>query len=141
MQILFYAIWLVILSVLQPTFARGIEIFSIAPNLFLCFVIIIGFHRGKMDGAICGAVFGLFYDMLIGRMIGVNAICYFYLGFCAGILSENFFSGGKNLATAISTFVGTVLAALIYYLARFIAFGDVSFTTSIFLISLCPPIL
>ena len=89
-----------------------------------------------MDGAICGAVFGLFYDMLIGRMIGVNAICYFYLGFCAGILSENFFSGGKNLATAISTFVGTVLAALIYYLARFIAFGDVSFTTSIFRIGL-----
>ena len=136
MQILFYAIWLLVLSVMQPTLARGIEIFNIAPNLFLAFVIIIGFYIGKMDGAICGAAFGLVYDMLIGRQIGVNAFCYLYIGFGAGILSENFFSGGKTLATAITVFAGTIIASLIYYFAGLIAYGSMSFVTAIFRIGL-----
>ncbi|MBO5364758.1 MAG: rod shape-determining protein MreD, partial [Clostridia bacterium] len=62
MQILFYLIWLMLLTVLQSTVARGIDIWGIAPNLFLSFVVLAGFSRGRMEGAICGAVFGLVYD-------------------------------------------------------------------------------
>ena len=59
MRIIFYVIWLLLLAVFQPTLARGIELWGIAPNLFLCFVVMAGFFRGKYEGAVCGMVFGL----------------------------------------------------------------------------------
>ena len=40
MRVVFYIIWLLILAVFQPTLARGIAVCSIAPNLFLCFVVL-----------------------------------------------------------------------------------------------------
>lgn len=136
MRIVFYAVWLVILAVFQPTLARGIEIWGIAPNLFLCFVVMAGFLRGKFEGAICGMVFGLVYDLLIGRMIGVSSLIYLYLGLGAGILSEHFFSGGKRLAASATIAVGTLAAALVYYLARLMAAGDVGFVTALVRIAL-----
>lgn len=135
MQIIFYVVWLFLLTILQPTFARGIEIWGIAPNLFLCFVVLAGFLRGKMEGAICGCVFGLMYDILIGRMIGVNSLIYLYIGFGAGILSEHFFGGGKRVTAAIATLVATILSAIIYYLARLVIHGDIGFLVACFRIS------
>ncbi len=136
MRILFYVIWLLLLVMFQPTLARGIEIWNIAPNLFLCFVVMVSFFRGKTEGAVCGMIFGLVYDLLIGRMIGVNCLSYLYLGFGAGWLSEQFFSGGKRTGGAISIFVGTVLCTLVYYLVRVVAYHDIGFLTAFFRIGL-----
>ena len=102
MRIVFYIIWLLILAVFQPTLARGIAICSIAPNLFLCFVVICGFFRGKYEAGICGAVFGLVYDLLAGRLIGISSLIFLYAGFASGALSEHFVSSGKRLAGNIS---------------------------------------
>ncbi len=132
MRILFYAIWLILLMIFQPTLARGIDVWGIAPNLFLCFVVMMGFLRGKQEGAICGIVFGLFYDMLIGRLVGVNSLCYLYLGFGAGALSESFFSGGKRIAGVVYIAIGTIAAAIIYYLAQLMTGGNIGFATAIF---------
>lgn len=136
MRIIFYVIWLLLLAVFQPTLARGIELWGIAPNLFLCFVVMAGFFRGKFEGAVCGMVFGLVYDLLIGRMIGVSSLIYLYLGFGAGALSEHFFSGGKRLAGTVTIAAGTVAAALVYYLARLMVRGDIGFMTAMLRIAL-----
>ena len=136
MRVLFYLIWLILLTVLQPTLARDIEIFRIAPNLFLCFVIMTSFFRGKTEGAICGLIFGLVYDLLIGRMIGVNCISYLYVGFGAGWLSEQFFSGGKRIGGVIGIFCGTLLAAIIYYFTRLSMYHDIRFVTAFFRIGI-----
>ncbi len=136
MRMLFYTVWLLLLTVLQPTLAREIEIWHIAPNLFLCFVVATGFFRGRMEGAVCGIIFGLVYDMLIGRMIGVNSLCYLYMGFGAGVLSERFFSGGKRTAVVLSVAIATIIAGLVYYLARLAVYGDIGFVTAIFRITL-----
>ncbi len=136
MQIIFYLIWLLLLAILQPTLARGIELWGIAPNLILSFVIIAGFFRGKTEGAICGIIFGLLYDLLIGRMIGVNSLCYLYLGYGSGILSERFFSGRKRVAVMLVSAVATILAGLFYYFARLAIHGDVGFVAAFFRIAL-----
>ncbi len=136
MQIVFYLIWLILLSILQPTLAREIEIFGIAPNLFLCFVILSGFFRGKMEGAYCGAGFGLIYDIFIGRMIGVSSLIFLYAGFGAGVLSERFFSSRKRMAAMIMTLIATLLYGIIYYLARLMIHGDIGFTIAFFRVSL-----
>ena len=56
MRILFYLLWLMLLAVLQPTLGSGIAVFSIAPNLFYAFIVLIGLYRGKTEGAVCGIV-------------------------------------------------------------------------------------
>ncbi len=135
MRIVFYLIWVLLLTVLQPTLARGMELWGIAPNLFLCFVVLMGFFRGKMEGAVCGIVFGLMYDILIGRMIGVNSLTYLYIGFGSGVLSERFFSDMKRIAAAITMVIATLLAALVYYFARLMVHGDIGFLVAFFRIS------
>lgn len=132
MRIVFYLLWMLLLGILQPTLGRGIDLWGVAPNFFLCFVVIMSFCRGKMEGAIVGAVAGLVYDLLIGRLIGVHGLLYFYVGFGAGYLSEEFFSGAKSLAIAIVIAVATIVVAFLYYLVRTMAFGDADFTIAIF---------
>ena len=132
MQIVFYGIWLILLAVFQPTLVRELAIWGIAPNLFLCFIVMTGFFRGKTEGAVCGMIFGLVYDLMIGRIIGVSSLSYLYIGFAAGFLSERFFSGGKRLAGTVTVAAGTLAAALIYYLARLMVRGDIGFVTAIF---------
>ncbi len=136
MKYLFYGIWLIVLSVLQPTLMRDISVFGVAPNLFLCFVIVIGFLRGRNEGAVIGGIFGLMYDLLIGRLIGVNCLIYLYLGLGAGVLSQSFFSGGKKLFAVLSAAVATLIAALVYYVALRFSLGEVSFGTVFFRIGI-----
>jgi len=69
---------------------------------------------------------------LIGRMIGVNAMLYLYLGVGAGLLGSRFFGGGKKLAITLSAGAGTLLTAIVYYLARKAVYGDISFVTAVF---------
>ncbi len=136
LKFVFYIVWILILAVLQPTLGRGIEIFSIAPNMFLCFIIISALFRGKFEGGICGAVFGLVYDMLIGKLIGVNCLIYFYLGFGAGLLGEHFFSGTKRLSGMGTIFIGTLVAGVLYYIANLMVGMEIGFLTAVFRITL-----
>lgn len=130
MRILFYLLWLMLLAVLQPTLGSGIAVFSIAPNLFYAFIVLIGLYRGKTEGAVCGIVFGLVYDILIGRLIGVSSLCGLYLGFGAGILGQHFFSGAKRIAAMGAIAVGTVLASMVYAAAILMTGGSVPFWTA-----------
>lgn len=132
MRIVFYTLLVLLATVLQPTLIRGLAIGGIAPDLFLCLTVLTGFFRGKTEGGVCGAIFGLFYDILIGRMIGVSALCFLYLGFGAGFLSEGFFSGHKRLAATVVTVAGTLLVALVYGLVRLAVHGDLGLGTAIF---------
>ncbi len=136
LKIVFYAVWLLILAIMQPTLGRGIEVFSVAPNFFLCFVVIIALFRGKKEGGIVGLIFGLVYDMLIGRLVGVNALIYFYLGFGSGILGEHFFSGEKRLAGMGTIAIATVLSAFVYYIAQTVSGIDTAFSVMVIRIGL-----
>ncbi len=136
MRIVFYILWALLLAVFQPTLARDIAVWGIAPNLFLCFVVAVGLFRGRMEGAVCGTVFGLIYDLLIGRIMGIHALIYLYLGLGAGILGAQFFSGGRKLVVCLATAVSTLLAALMYYLVQKAIGADVGFVIAIFRIGL-----
>ncbi len=136
MRVIWYMVWLLLLTLLEPTLICELTVWGIAPNLFLCFVVIAGFYRGIHEGGICGIVFGLVYDLLIGRMIGVHAILYLYLGVCAGILGTRFFGGGKRIAIGATAGAGTLLCAIIYYFVRKAVHGDISFVTAVFRIGL-----
>lgn len=127
LNIIFYAVWLLIVAVLQPTVMRWIEIFGTSPNIFLIFVIATALICGKKAGAVCGLVFGLTLDMLVGRMIGVNALIFLYAGFFVGILCERFISGSGTLVAAVITLSAAILCGIVYYIAYSMVWGDIGF--------------
>ncbi len=132
LNIIFYAVWLLIAALLQPTVMRWIAIFGIGPNIFLIFVIATALICGKKAGAVCGLVFGLTLDMLVGRMIGVNALVFLYAGFFVGILCERFISGTGTLAAAVIMLSMSILCGIAYYIAYSMVWGDIGFFKALF---------
>lgn len=132
LNIIFYAVWLLIAALLQPTVMRWIGIFGTSPNIFLIFVIATALIRGKEAGAVCGLIFGLALDMLVGRMIGVNALIFLYAGFFAGILCERFISGSGVVTAAVITLSASVLCGVTYYIAYSMIWGDIGFWRALF---------
>lgn len=129
MKILFYVIWAVLLAVLQPTLFQWIAIFGIAPNTFLIFVILAGYLCGSREGAAAGLVFGLLYDLLIGKLMGVNALFFLYIGFGAGILGEKYFGDSKVWIIAGTAAVATILTGVLYWLIVSMVYTSVPFST------------
>ncbi len=123
-NIIFYAVWLFILTIFQPTLIQWIALWGISPNMFLIFVIVTGFLKGKKAGAICGAVFGLVFDLLVGRLIGISGILFMYIGFGVGIVTERFLSSTGSVAAAVLTFGLALLYAVGYYIAYSMSIGD-----------------
>lgn len=125
MKVVHYGIWLFLLCVFQPTLLKAISIFGIHPNAFLVFIVLVGFLRGRREGAVCGLIFGFVYDLLIGRLIGLNAILFMYTGFLAGLLGENYFRESNVLVIMGTVVLATVLTGSVYYLAYLMIWGDI----------------
>lgn len=130
-KILFYVLWLFLIAVLQPTLIRSIGIFGISPNLFLVFIVAASMIKGKKTGAICGFVYGLVFDLLIGRMIGVNALLYMYAGLFAGLLCERFIRGTGCAVAAVLVFAISLICGIIYYVVYNMVWGDMGFWLAI----------
>ncbi|MEE1050426.1 MAG: rod shape-determining protein MreD [Clostridia bacterium] len=131
-EIIFYAVWLIVLAILQPTVMQWIGIFGISPNVYLVFIVATAFLRGKEEGAVCGAIFGLMYDFAVGRIIGISGIVFMYIGFAAGYAEERFLSNSGAIASAIVSFAMALFYGIIYYIAYATAWGDIGFFRAVF---------
>lgn len=129
MRILFYTIWAILLAILQPTLIQWIAVFGIAPNAFLVFVILAGYLRGRTEGAVAGLIFGMVYDLLIGKLMGVNALLFMYVGFGAGILSEKFFGDSNVWMIAVTVMVAALATGVLYWMIAGMVYGPISFYT------------
>ena len=123
---IFYAVWLLVLVLIQPTAVQWIRIFGVSPDLFIIFVICAGLRRDKWEGAVVGFIFGMVFDMLVGRMIGLGAVIYMYSGFLTSLLRERFVSDGC-IVCSIIIFIAALVCNLIYYIGYYITWGDLGF--------------
>ncbi len=130
-SIIFYAVWLLIFIIFQPTLIGWIGIFGISPNIFLVFVVAAAFLRGKKEGAVCGAVFGLVFDLLAGRMVGLSGIIFMYIGAGIGAATEQFLNSSGAVASAVVSFAASFVYAFVYYIAYSMVFGDMGFLTAL----------
>ncbi len=130
-KVIFYAVWLFVLALLQPTFFSAISVFGISPNIFLAFVVITAGLKGRGEGAIIGAIFGFVYDLLIGQIIGFNALVYMYVGWLSGILKEKYISIDGVVIASITTAVVSLICSVIYYFAYSLIY-DIGFFFSIY---------
>lgn len=124
---MFYAVWLTVITTLQPTLFSALKIFGIAPNIFLLFVIAAAFIRGKTEGAVCGAVFGLVFDLLAGRLIGVNILIFMYAGYCVGMIKERYIGGAGAITFGVIAAIVSLVCSICYYAVYSMAVSDIGF--------------
>lgn len=127
MKYAFHIFFLLIFCIIQPTWLEYIEIFGAKANLFLTYLIIISCFCSKKEGAVVGFIFGLFLDLLIGKIIGANAVLLMVLGFFVAEFCHRFIRKNNLLICIMITTVASLLYELLYYIVAFL--GNLTFGT------------
>lgn len=135
-KVLFFAVCLLILTVIQPTLIQMIKIFGVSPDLFLVFVLIAAFARGKESGAVTGFFFGLLLDIMIGRFVGICALTYMFAGLLAGFLQENILGNDSIIVFSIVALAEVFVCELVYFIVYSMTYGGSGFVNG-FLVMVC----
>ncbi len=88
----------------QTTLFRAISIHGIVPDLLLILVIFYAVFSGSTKGAVYGVACGLWEDLYLGRIIGVNAISKGITAYIMGQMEGPVFK--DNILVAIIGVVG-----------------------------------
>ena len=76
---------------LQSTVFKTLSIGSISPNLMVIVTSSFGFMRGKKEGLWVGFFCGLLEDIFYGRLMGMHAMIYMYIGYANGYFNHIFY--------------------------------------------------
>lgn len=127
----FLAILILIINfIFQTTILPHFSIAGVTPNTALIIVVIVALLKGKYKGAFIGLVAGLLQDVFFSKIIGINALIFFLIGYVVGLLDNKTFKEGlilPFLAVVISTFSYHIM----YYFFMMFLSTDVSFLTII----------
>ena len=96
MKLLHHVVWLILIAILQPALINALSVFGVNGNVFLLFIVLIGFFCGRMQGMLCGILFGLVYDIYVGRFIGTDMLIYLFIGYFSAVVSDRFY-GRPNI--------------------------------------------
>ncbi|OUP19747.1 rod shape-determining protein MreD [Lachnoclostridium sp. An196] len=128
------ALMILISFLLQSTVFKALAIGSISPNLLVVLTSSFGFMRGKKEGLWVGFFCGLLEDIFYGRLLGMHAVMYMYIGYVNGYFNRIFYGEDiklpiflisvSELAYGLGTYVVMFLMrsrfAFFYYLTRII---------------------
>lgn len=101
----------------------SMQIFGVAPNLLLTFVIIYSVNTEIYKAAIAGGVCGLFLDAMGVWAIGYNALLVMYIAALVASFSGKFFYENK-LAVIITVFALSFLFEFVKVAVSNALFGD-----------------
>ncbi|MDO4261488.1 MAG: rod shape-determining protein MreD [Eubacteriales bacterium] len=76
---------------LQSTVFQTLSIGSITPNLLLILTASFGFMGGRKEGMAVGFFCGLLEDVFFGRLLGMHAMIYMYIGYGNGYFNSIFY--------------------------------------------------
>lgn len=111
---------------LQTTVFQYIGIMGVIPNTSLVLTICFALQRGKKTGALLGLLMGLMQDIFFERVIGINALLYFLVGYLIGLTEQKLFK--DNIMIPIMfTGISTFFYHLIYYFFMFFLGVSISF--------------
>lgn len=85
---------------LQSTVLKTLAIGSISPNLMIIITSSFGFMKGKKEGLWVGFLCGLLEDIFYGRLLGMHAMIYMYIGYANGYFNHIFY--GDDIKLPIS---------------------------------------
>lgn len=105
-----------LIYLLQVNFFNWFTIAGIKPNLFVIYVVVISLFTGKKMGTIFGICFGLYIDMINGKVLGIAAIMLAVIAFFAEFMNKNVTNDTKITMVLI-----VALSTLIYEVGYYIA--------------------
>ena len=112
-----------VLILIQFFVSDSIQVFGVAPNLMLTFVIIYSVNNEIYKAAIAGCVYGLFLDATGAWAIGYNALLMMYTAALVASFSGRFFYENK-LAIIITVFALSFLFEFVKVSVSNALFGD-----------------
>jgi len=115
-------IFLIISIIVQLSFLEQLKIFNINIDLVLVTVIGIAVFQGGLYGMVYGFIAGMLLDLMIGQVVGINALLYCFSGFFTGMIMDAGFKR-RMLTYVLLIFFFTeaniLLTGGIYYLFNF----------------------
>lgn len=123
MKITVHGIIMIIFAAMQATWLNAIEIFSVKPNLFLVYTVVVSCFAGRVEAATVGFAFGLMLDLLSGKIWGLYSLLCMILGFSIASFVDGV--GGKRsiVFLLLITFVSSFVLEFIYFLISFTSVG------------------
>jgi rod shape-determining protein MreD len=85
-----YLLIYIVFCLLQFSFGKYLNIYSVFPNFILILIVYLGLSKGSMDAQLLGFLFGLTWDVFSTDIFGIRAIMFTFIGYFIGILSKKF---------------------------------------------------
>lgn len=95
------ALMIIVCFLLQSTLFQSLSLASISPNLLIILTSAYGFMKGKKEGMAVGFFCGLLEDIFFGRLLGMHALIYMYIGYANGCFNQIFYGEDIKLPMAL----------------------------------------
>ena len=95
------ALMIIVCFLLQSTLFQSLSLASISPNLLIILTSVYGFMKGKKEGMAVGFFCGLLEDIFFGRLLGMHALIYMYIGYANGYFNQIFYGEDIKLPMAL----------------------------------------
>lgn len=109
------ALMILICFLLQSTLFNTFSIGSISPNLMIILTSSFGFMGGKKEGMAVGFFCGLLEDIFYGRLLGMHALIYMYIGYANGYFNRIFYGDDIKLPISLIS-----VSELVYGLGTYV---------------------
>jgi rod shape-determining protein MreD len=109
------AVMILVSFLLQSTVFQTLSIGSISPNLLIILTSSFGFMEGKKEGMTVGFFCGLLEDIFYGRLLGMHAMFYMYIGYANGYFNHIFYGEDIKLPVFLIS-----LSELVYGLGTYL---------------------
>jgi len=118
---------IIISFLLQSTVFQSLSIGSISPNLMVILASSFGFMGGKKEGMTVGFFCGLLEDIFYGRLLGMHAMIYMYIGYANGYFNHIFYGDDIKLPIFLIS-VSELAYGLGSYMIMFVMRSRFAFT-------------
>lgn len=125
MRAILHGIFLILFMIIQATWIDTISVFGVKPNLFAVYIVVTSCFCQKNESVVTGFVFGFILDILIGKVLGVNAVLLMLLGFFTAYFCEKVIRKNNVFIVMLITLIITFIYELFYYIIAFL--GDLQF--------------
>ncbi len=130
-KILLTVVLFFILTILQTTVIRGIEVFHVIPNLLLIAVVCYGLLHDDYSTLVVGVICGLLLDLNGGRVVGMNTLLCTVVAYLCIYVSGSLYSN-TSVVAMLFVLIFSVFYELIVYIFYFAVWGHGGFLYAIF---------
>ena len=115
LSIVFIVLTFFIIYFLQSNFFTWFNLAGIMPNLYIILVLFVGLFAKRKIGLVLGIIFGLYIDIVLGKIVGISAIALGAVGLIGEILSKSF-SKDSRFTIMLMVISVTILYEVILYI-------------------------